>query len=176
MHRFHRLSLATAATAACLVATACADDSSAEEWAAEVCMALAPWMSEIDDLTAQSGAALNSEATETEVQAELTDLLSGAARISETARVGVADAGVPDVADGETIAEYFEESLAGTRDVYQSAHDALEALDPEDEDFYEDVAHVMEELSEEYAQQGPSIAELNSEELNAAFESTPECR
>lgn len=158
-----------------LAVSGCAADPSAGEWANEVCTALGPWRTGINDLTSQANQAMSEQSTPQQAQEELLTLLAGAADTSQTAHDAVAEAGVPDVDDGAALAGRFTESLAATRDAYQSAHDDLSALDPADEGFYDDVAKVMDRLSSDYADV-PQVAELTSAELADAFAQSPKCR
>jgi len=170
-----RLVVAVAALA--LVVGGCGGSGrpDAEAWAGTVCEALAPWMNQIDDLTGAANQAMTPDSSPTDAKAELLGLLSGAAEASQTALDSVIAAGVPDVADGQEVADRFAGSLAGTRDAYQAAHDDLTALDPEDPEFYGEVARVMTELVDAYGAV-PQVAELNSVELSEAFASVPECQ
>ncbi|MGH8791418.1 MAG: hypothetical protein ACRDXX_02060, partial [Stackebrandtia sp.] len=170
-----RLLAAVLTTTLGLASAGCSADPTAQEWAADVCTALDPWMAEIDTLTADAGAAMDAETPQPDAQQELLNLLSGAAQASETARAKVAEAGTPDIADGDVIAQRFADSLEATRDAYRGAHDELEALDASKDDFYDDVQQVMDDLAVEYAQI-PQVAELTSEELQDAFAATPECQ
>ncbi|MFD0557159.1 hypothetical protein FB566_2415 [Stackebrandtia endophytica] len=164
-------------TAALAFAGGCGDSgrSSAEAWAGSVCEALEPWMNQIDELTGAANRAMTPDSSPTDAKAELLELLSGAAMASQTALDSVIAAGVPDVAEGREVADRFADSLAGTRDAYQAAHDDLSALDPQDPGFYEEVARVMTELVDAYGSV-PQVAELNSVELSEAFASVPECQ
>ncbi|GAA4909980.1 hypothetical protein GCM10023223_30290 [Stackebrandtia albiflava] len=146
----------------------------ATEWAGAVCEALRPWQAEIDELTADANVAMNPESTPEQARDQLLDLLAGAAEASRTAHEEVTAAGVPDVPDGAHIATVFADSLAATGDAYQGAHDRLSDLDPAAPDFYDQVAQVMSDLSEEYAAV-PQVAALDSTELSEAFAATPEC-
>lgn len=167
-----------AAAATLLLLTGCngePDRPDALTWAGSVCEALHPWMDEIDNLTGAAGVAMTPDSSPAEAKNELLGLLSGAAEASQTAHDDVVAAGTPDVDDGEAIADRFADSLAGTRDAYRAAHDAMAALDAADDDFYDDVAQVMAELVDAYAAV-PQVAELDSDELRDAFETAPACR
>jgi hypothetical protein len=170
-----RASLMLIAALVAVLPAGCSSDPSAAEWAGDVCAALDPWRTDIDDLTESANSALSPDTSPEQAKEDLTTLLAGAASASETARSAIAAAGVPDVAGGEDIAQRFTDSLAATRDAYQEALDDLTDLDAGDAGFYDDVATVMDDLSKDYARV-PQVAELNSEELGAAFAADSRCQ
>ena len=151
------------------------DRPDAVTWAGSVCEALNPWRAEIDELTGTANAAMTPDSSPVDAKGDLLGLLSGAAEATQAAHDAVVSAGVPDVADGEAIADRFVDSLAGTRDAYRVAHDELAALDASAEGFYDDVAQVMADLVDDYAAV-PQVAALDSVELSDAFETAPACR
>ncbi|ADD40213.1 hypothetical protein [Stackebrandtia nassauensis] len=160
---------------AALALSGCGSQVDAEEWAADVCAALEPWKTGIEDLTAEANAAMDPESSPTQAKKDLLKLLAGAADISEDARAGIEAAGVPDIADGERMAKRFTESLAATRDAYRTAHDRIEKLDAGKGDFYDEVAAAMKQLAKDY-DAVPQVAELDSEELKNAFEAVKQCQ
>ncbi len=147
---------------------------SAQEWANDVCTSLGPWAGQISDLTDQANDAMSPQSSPAAAQEEMVTLLSGAADATETARKGVADAGIPDVDSGEAIAERFSDSLTATRDAYRDARDGVESLDPKQDGFYDDVSQIMTQLDKDY-QNVPQVASLNSDELRDAFAQLPDC-
>lgn len=170
------VAVAVAATTA-FVSAGCdtqPDSPDAVSWANSVCEALLPWMDEIDTLTGAASVAMTPDSSPGEAKNELLELLSGAADASREARDAVIAAGVPDVDNGQAIATRFADSLAGTRDAYQSAHDDLAALNAEEDGFYDEVALVMAELVDAYAAV-PQVAALDSDELREGFETAPAC-
>ncbi|CAM3347642.1 hypothetical protein [Stackebrandtia soli] len=158
-----------------LALTGCSSTADATDWASDVCVALDPWRTEIDTLAAETGEAISDTSTPQETKDQLLALLNGAAQSTESALRDVQRAGIPDVDNGESIAERFADSLRATRDAYREAHDALRALSAGNADFYEEVANVMADLNTAYAAI-PQVAELNSAELEAAFADVDACR
>lgn len=158
-----------------LVVAGCGTGPGAEKWATEVCAALKPWQTEIDELTAEANTAMKPDSSPTQAKRDLLKLLEGAADSSEDARAAIAAAGVPDVAEGGELAERFTESLAATRDAYRTAHDGIAELDAGASGFYDEVAKVMERLAKDY-DAVPQVASLDSDELRDAFASVKRCQ
>ena len=155
----------------------CSGRPGAHAWAALVCNTLSPRRSEIDSLTSRTQEQMTAETTPGQAKENLARLFDGAASASEQARAGVAKAGVPDVTNGEAIAEGFQQSLAGIRDAYGQARTGIQALatDPP-EPFYDEVAKVVTQLTTDYERSGLDTTRLESVELRQAFDSLPECQ
>nr|BFE77170.1 hypothetical protein GCM10020092_104710 [Actinoplanes digitatis] len=86
-------------------------------------------------------------------------------------------AGVPDVDEGQEVAEGFTASLSAMRDAYGRAKTGVEALATSpSKDFYAKVASVVEVLNTEYRASELDTSRLDSEELKKAFDEAPECR
>jgi hypothetical protein len=164
--------------AACLLALAgCSSGPSADEWAAEVCGALAPWRTTIADLNRQAATQMAGATTSAQTRDNLIALVGGARQASERARAAIAAAGVPDVEGGDAVAHGFEASLAGTRDAYAQAEADLAALPTTDDTaFYDGVSAVLTRLTDQYGAHGVDLAGLDSPELRQAFDGVAECR
>jgi hypothetical protein len=146
-------------------------------WAASVCSALAPWRATIDGLTAKAQQQLSSTGSAAKTKQNLVELLAGAQAASETARAGVAAAGIPDVTGGERIAARFVDSLRAARDAYGNARTAIDALDTADlKAFNRAVAAAFAELNREYAGSALDTSNVNSVDLQKAFAELPQCR
>src|SRR4051794_38809052 len=158
-------------------AGACSGAPGARAWAVSVCTALEPWRTEIGSLTSRTQQQMSAETTPGQAKENLMRLFGGAAEASERARAGVAKAGVPDVTNGEQIADGFVTSLAAMRDAYRRAHDGVQALDTAPaETFYQKVGEVVDQLNKAYAQSSLDTSNLNSPELKDAFDDVAECR
>ncbi|MEU4419527.1 hypothetical protein AB0F81_02805 [Actinoplanes sp. NPDC024001] len=157
--------------------SACSAQPGPQAWAALVCTALSPWRSEIDSLTSRTQQQMTTKTTPGQAKENLARLFDGAATASEEARVGVERAGVPDVTNGDAIADGFLGSLAGIRDAYGHARSGIEALaiSPA-KTFYDEVGKVVERLTEEYEKSSLDTTKLDSVELRQAFDSLPECQ
>ncbi|GGK96673.1 hypothetical protein GCM10012284_33640 [Mangrovihabitans endophyticus] len=155
----------------------CATGPGARAWATSVCTALAPWRTEIGSLTDKTQQQMTAKTTPAQAKENLMRLFGGAEQASEKARVGVHDAGVPDVDGGEQVAESFEAALGAMRDAYGRAKSGIEALPTtKSETFYARVAVVVQRLQTEYEQSAPDTSRLDSAELKRAFDEVPECR
>jgi hypothetical protein len=165
-----------AALAVGLVA-GCGGGPSPQDWAGQVCTALGPWRTQIDDLNSQAATRMASATTSTQTRDSLVALVSGGESASETARAAVEAAGVPDVDGGDQVAQRFVESLTGTRDAYARAKRDLEALSTADDTaFYDGVTAVMSRLDDEYRASAVDTTNLDSPELRQAFEGAASCR
>jgi hypothetical protein len=159
----------------------CGDDGRGEvapkKWAQTVCTALAPWRAEIAELTTKAQQQLQTAKTANQTKTNIVELLSGAETASEKARAGVDGAGVPEVTDGDKIAEQFTASLSKARDAYGNAKRNVSALPTADEKaFYAAVTSAFTTLKNEYEQSALDPAHVGQEDLRKAFNEVPECR
>lgn len=172
-----RGSLAVLVVAALLLGGCGADGPAPQAWATAVCRALAPWRTEIGTLAERTQQQMNTKTTPAQAKENLVRLFGGAESASETARAGVAKAGVPSVDHGDEVASGFVTSLGAMRDAYGRAKAGIEALatDPA-ETFYSQVGGVVTTLNEEYDRSTLDTTALDSVELKRAFDEVPECR
>jgi hypothetical protein len=156
---------------------ACAGSHDANAWASQVCKTLAPWRTEIGSLTTRTQQQMTTRTTPGQAKENLMTLFGGARDASETARAGVAQAGVPDVTDGQKIADGFVTSLARMRDAYGKAETGIGALAiTPAEGFYDQVTKVVTQLNQDYQASSLDTSNLKSTELQEAFDDVPECR
>ena len=156
---------------------ACSSGPAPRAWAASVCKVLAPWRTEIGTLTSRTQQQMTAATTPNQAKENLVRLFGGAESASERARVGVEKAGVPDVDEGEKVAEGFTASLGAMRDAYGRARSGIEALQTSpSKDFYAKVGTVVETLNTEYKASELDTSNLSSVELKEAFDEVPECR
>lgn len=160
---------------AVLAASGCGGNPAPRAWAAAVCQALAPWRAEITDLAATTQQQMTAKTTPAQAKENLVRMLGGAESASETARVKVTEAGVPNVDGGEAVAQGFVGSLVAVRDAYGKARRAIEGLDTGPA-FYDGVEATVDTLNKEYDASALDTASLDSPELRAAFDEVPECR
>ncbi|GAB3867749.1 hypothetical protein ACFPIJ_23310 [Dactylosporangium cerinum] len=154
-----------------------AGDVAPKRWAQSVCTALAPWRTEIADLTARAQQQLQSAKTATQTKTNIVDLLAGAETASEKARVGISGAGVPDVSGGDKVARQFSASLSKARDAYGNAKRSVQALPTADaKAFYASVGSAFAVLKEEYEQSAIDPKHVGQKDLQKAFSEVPECR
>lgn len=147
------------------------------EWAREVCRVLKPWTGQIATLTRDAQAKMSKATSAEQAKKSIVGLLRGAERASEEARQGVAAAGVPAVDDGERIAAEFRAALTAARDAYGLARRRVEALSTGSPDaFYDRVVEAMDKLSTDYDDGALDTSDLESEELQRAFDESPGCR
>lgn len=171
------LRLAAVACTIVIVGGACGGDGPAPRvWAASVCEALAPWRTEINNLTRSTQQQMTAQTTPAQAKENLVRMLGGAEQASETARRAVADAGVPDVARGDVVSQEFVTSLAAVRDAYGRARTTIEQLGTGQAGaFYDGVKAAVDTLNKEYGASAPDTSKLDSPELKKAFDEVPEC-
>jgi len=156
---------------------ACSSGPAPRAWAASVCKVLAPWRTEIGTLTSRTQQQMTAATTPNQAKENLVRLFGGAESASERARAGVEKAGVPDVDQGQKVAESFTASLGAMRDAYGRARSGIEALQTSpSKDFYARVGTVVETLNTEYKASELDTSNLASVELKEAFDEVPECR
>jgi len=155
----------------------CSDTHGARAWAVSVCNSLGPWRTEIGALTTRTQQQMNAATTPGQAKENLMRLFAGARDASERARAGVVKAGVPDVSDGQQVADGFAHSLAAVRDAYARARTGIEGLGTTPaKTFYAEVEKVVEKMNADYAASSLDTSKLNSPELKQAFDEVPECR
>ncbi|GAB2929367.1 hypothetical protein GCM10027280_16090 [Micromonospora polyrhachis] len=160
-----------------LLLGACGSGPTAQVWAASVCAALTPWRAEISDLTSSTQQQMTAKTTPAQAKENLVRLLGGAEKASETARKKVAAAGVPDVEKGELVSREFLASLTAVRDAYAKAKNSIEGLGiGQAGAFYDGVKTAIDILNQEYAASALDTTNLDSPELEEAFDEVPECR
>ncbi|SRR6266516_1731356 len=142
-------------------------------WVTNVCQVLKPWRLELEALNRQTADRMKSATTPAQAREHLLRLLDQARQVSEAARSGVAGAGVPDVADGVVIEQRFVDALAGVRDAYGKAHQAVQKLS--DDSFYAGVTQAMDTLNQDYARAGVNTGRLASADLRKDFDEVPGC-
>ncbi|MFG2038980.1 hypothetical protein [Dactylosporangium sp. NPDC048998] len=169
--------LLAAAVLLCVVAGCGGDGIEPKRWAKSVCTALAPWRTEIADLTAKAQQQLQAAKTPAQIKTNIVDLLAGAESASEKARAGVDGAGVPRVTDGKKVAEQFTASLAKARDAYGNAKRTVSGLPTADaKTFYAAVGSAFATLKDEYERSAIDPAHVGPADLQQAFDEVPECR
>jgi len=152
-------------------------DRAPEAWAGEVCTALTPWRSRINDLTVQAQQQMNVARTADQAKTGLVGLLSGAESASEEARGKIVAAGVPDASNGRQVATEFADALRRTRDAYANAKGSVTALPTADaKGFYAEVQKAFGQLETEYKAASVDPTKVNSAELKKAFDAVPACR
>lgn len=159
------------------LAAACGGGPAPRAWAASVCEALAPWRSEINNLTRATQQQMTAQTTPAQARENLVRLMAGAEQASENARRAVQEAGVPDVDHGDVVSREFIASLTAVRDAYGKARETIEALAiGQPGPFYDGVQAAVETLNTEYDASSLDTSRLDSVELKQAFDEVPECR
>lgn len=146
-------------------------------WAGRVCQALGPWTEQIGTLTEDAQQQMSEAESPKQAKQAIVGLLRGAEQASQDARDGVVAAGVPAVDNGEKIAQKFRAALRGARDSYRKARRAIDKLKVDDvEEFYDGTVEVMDTLNKNYRGSSLDTENLSSEELQQAFDESPDCQ
>jgi hypothetical protein len=104
-------------------------------------------------------------------------LFGGMADATDSALVKVRKAGVPDVKDGEKVADQFVRALTAARDSFATGKRAVEKLSTADQAaFYDGVVAAGDVMSKQNSKAGQAFGDLKSPELDKAFNEVPECR
>ncbi|WP_027341885.1 hypothetical protein [Hamadaea tsunoensis] len=169
--------LAAVALLASTLLTACGGGPPARVWAASVCTALQPWRTELGNLTTKAQEQANAAPNPAQAKENLVRLFDGAEKTTDAARSKVEAAGIPDVANGRTIAQGFVATLTAVRDAYGHAKTGIGGLTSSDPKTFSDgVAGVLNTLNTEWQQSSPDVTRLDSVELRKAFDEVPECQ
>lgn len=152
------------------------DTVAPEVWAKSVCGAVRPWAAEIQRLQQETQQRITTKSQVTTAKTELVTLFGNMQSVTDDAVMKVADAGVPDVDEGEKIAGQFVQALANARDSFGTGKKAVEDLPVTDQKaFYDGVVAIGEEMTAENRKAGEAFANLQSAELDKAFNEAPEC-
>lgn len=152
------------------------DTVSAEEYVAAVCTEVTGWVEEVQARSEQVGRDAVSETTLEGQRDVFAEFLDDVVTVTDDHLAGMRDAGVPDVEDGQEIAEtllgVFEDAraiLAGARErVDEFPTDDVAAFTTAVEDLGSGVQTALEEI-------GRSVTGLDSPGLVAAAEDEPAC-
>jgi len=148
----------------------------AKTWAKSVCGALKPWTAEIQTLQARAQQKITAKSNAAQTKTELITLFGGMEKSTSTVMTEVAKAGVPDVTDGDKIADQFVQVLTGARDSFATGRDEVEKLGTVDQKaFYDGVVTAGTAMSQRYGQSAEAFGEIKSPELDKALDEVPEC-
>ena len=149
----------------------------ARAWASSICGAVKPWQTEIQRLQGEARQKITTKSDAVQTKVELVTLFGGMEKSTETALTKVADAGVPDVTDGDRIAGQFVQALTAARDSFDKGREAVEKLPTADKAVFDNgVVAVRDVMNKENAKAGEAIGQITSPELDKALESAPECK
>jgi hypothetical protein len=145
-------------------------------WAKSVCGALKPWTAEIQTLQAQAQQKITAKSNAAQTKTELVTLFGGMEKSTSAVMTEVAKAGVPDVTDGDEIADQFVQVLTGARDSFATGRDEVDKLGTADpKAFYDGVVAAGTAMSRKYGQSAEAFGEIKSPELDKALDEVPEC-
>ena len=167
------------------VATACEDGGtagtgdgtvSAEEYVAAVCTEITGWVEEVQARSEQVGQDVVTETTLEGQRDVLAEFFDDVVALTDDHLAGMRDAGVPDVEDGEEIAETLVGVFEDARVVLADASERADELPTDDAAAF---TAVVEELGSGVQTAlegiGSSVTGLDSPELVAAAEDEPAC-
>lgn len=164
------------ALGACSESEPPSDKVAPKTWAKSVCGALKPWSSEIQKMQGQAQQKITAKSDAAQTKTELLTLFGGMEKSTTTVLTEVAKAGVPDVKDGDKIADQFVQVLTGARDSFATGRDAVDRLATADQTaFYNGVVAAGNAMSAEYGKTASAFGEIQSPELDKALDEVPEC-
>jgi hypothetical protein len=166
------------------IATGCGGsaDSSGERiepkaWAKSVCGAVKPWSAEIRNLQEQARKKITTRSDVEQTKDELVALFGGMELATDAALRKVKKAGVPEVDDGQQIADQFVHALTAARDSFGTGMSAVQRLPTVDQNaFYDGVVAAGDAMSKENNEAGKAFANVSSPALDKAFDEVPECQ
>ncbi|MEV6523371.1 hypothetical protein AB0M43_15585 [Longispora sp. NPDC051575] len=161
----------------CGLLAGCESPVAPERWADSVCVSVRTWQVKVGQLTKNAQDSMATAKSPHEAQQSLLGLLGGAESASETARITVSGAGVPDVDKGSQFSDQLLKAIAAARDAYGKARRTIEGLPTDvDKPFYDGVTTAMETLKQEYQPDSADPAKLDSAELKKAFTTAKNCQ
>ena len=167
------------------VATACEDGGtagtgdgtvSAEEYVAAVCTEITGWVEEVQARSEQVGQDVVTETTLEGQRDVLAEFFDDIVALTDDHLAGMRDAGVPDVEDGEEIAERLVGVFEDARIVLADASDGVDERPTDDAAAFQTAALELESGVETALEEiGIFVTGLDSPELAAAAEDEPAC-
>lgn len=157
----------------------CGGDSvSADEYVGTVCTAIGDYVESVQGGQQAVIAAAAGDLSPEEGKAQITSFIGDAAAATDEAATQIADAGTPDVENGEEAADAITAAFNGLSDAFAEAQSQAEALPTDSEESFQSGA---EELSTNLQESSTAIGEgLNSvqenPELTDAAENNTECQ
>jgi hypothetical protein len=152
---------------------------SAAEFASTVCTGMTTWMADIEEGTADLGAAFAEPGTDLEVaKTTAVDLLEGVVASTDQLMTTVEGVGVPDVEDGAAVVDALTASLGELKSLFESSAATIAAVDASDPLALVDALEgAMTSLDGEAFNDAFSRLEaLETAELDRAFEESDECQ
>ena len=167
------------------VATACGgggtadggeDSVSAEEYVAAVCTEITGWVEEVQARSEQVGQDVVSETTLEGQRDVLAEFLDDVVTLTDDHLAGMRDAGVPDVEDGEEIAETLVGVFEDAGAILADASEGVDELPTDDAAAFQAAAEELGAGVQTALEGiGSSVTGLDSPELVAAAEDEPAC-
>ena len=181
-----RAAVVTLVASAALAATGCgggeegAAGAPPDEYAADVCGAIASWQKELQSSATTMSSKLSASSTPADVKTELVSFMEDATKSTDAMLAKVKDAGPPAVEDGEALQRDLESGLTDAQTAFAQARDKAKDLPTGDRAAFQREASALGTTLNE---QGTAIGETfnglstkyDSKELNEAFDKEPAC-
>ena len=185
--RVLRAALVTLLASAALVASGCgggedgASGAAPDEYAANVCGAIASWQKELQASASNMSSKLGASSTPADVKAQLVAFMEDATKSTDAMLAKVKDAGPPAVDDGEALQRDLEAGLGDAQEAFAQARDDAKSLPTDDQAAFQREASA---LGTTLTEQGTAIGQTfnglstkyDSKELNEAFDKEPACK
>lgn len=140
----------------------------------DVCTAVNDWISGIQERSAAIANSFQSGDPE-ESKGALSDLFGQMSAQTEELVTAVEKAGVPDVDDGEQIADDLSSVFSQTADLFAQTQEDIEALPTDPQGFQKGAAEIGPTLQEAITNITSSVSDTDNAELQEAFEKEESC-
>lgn len=154
---------------------AAAETVSVDEYAGEVCSALAAWVTDIQDRASTITEGIDpgdAEAGKERLEEFIGDTVTG----TEELISNVEAAGIPDTDGGEEAAEQIQSGLEQVKTILEDAQDQIADLPTDDpQAFGTGAQEIATSLQEATGEAAGAIDSANSEELTEAFGNNEDC-
>ena len=145
-----------------------------DEYAGEICSALAAWVTDIQDRASTITEGIDPGDAEAGKD-RLTEFIGDTVEGTDELIASVEDAGIPDTEGGEEAAEQIQSGLEQVRTILEEAQQKIADLPTDPQAFGEGAQEIATSLQEATGEAAGSIDAANSEELTAAFGENEDC-
>ena len=169
----------TLALSSGLIAACGGDDKvSADEYVGSLCTAASGFTTTVVEGQTALQDAAGGDLTPEEGKEQLSSFFADATDAGETAASEIEEAGVPDVENGEEIAEALSTAFDNVSTALADAQDDVEALPTDSDESFQSAAEALAtSFQEDVSSVGEGLSEIGeSSELESAAESNSDCQ
>lgn len=172
------LAAALALSSGLIAACGGGDEVSADEYVGSLCSAAAGFTTTVVEGQAALQEAAGGDITPEQGKEQLSAFFADATEAGETAASEIEDAGVPDVENGEEIADALSTAFGEVADALAGAQEEVDALPTDSEESFQSAAQELAtSFQDDVSSIGEGLTELGeSPELESAAEENSECQ